>query len=156
MNEDMMVEVDGLKCVRNDTSSLEAWLIMHSFRRVLCGGEDFPGKNGQIAHFASCGLMQKEIDFIEEMNATGACPPVGMFMEQTGLIGVTDYEVVDETDLPGWDGSPNPVVLSNPRWYIDGKLVPVPPDMIMEDSPHDGLRQGRQRSSVRRRDVWRR
>ena len=156
MNDDMMVDVDGLKCVRNDTSSLEAWLIMHSFRRVLCGGEDFPDKKGQVAHFASCGLIQKEIDFIEEMNATGACPPVGMFMEQTGLIGVTDYEVVDETDLPGWDGSPNPVVLSNPRWYIDGKLVPVPPDMIMEDSPHDGLRQGRQRSSVRRRDVWRR
>ena len=156
MNDDMMVDVDGLKCVRNDTSSLEAWLIMHSFRRVLCGGEDFPDKKGQVAHFASCGLMQKEIDFIEEMNATGACPPVGMFMEQTGLIGVTDYEVVDETDLPGWDGSPNPVVLSNPRWYIDGKLVPVPPDITMEDSPHDGLRHGRQRSSAPRRDVWRR
>ncbi len=156
MNDDMMVDVEGLKCVRNDTSSLEAWLIMHSFRRVLCGGEDFPDKKGQVAHFASCGLMQKEIDFIEEMNVAGTCPPVGMFMEQSGLIGVTDYEVVDETDLPGWDGSPNPVVLSNPRWYLDGKLVPVPPDKIMEDSPQDGSRHGRQRSSARRRDVWRR
>ena len=156
MNHDIMVEVDGLKCVRNDTSSLEAWLIMHSFRRVLCGGEDFPGKKGQVAHFASCGLMQKEVDFIEEMSATGGCPPVSMFMEQTGLIGVTDYEVVDETDLPGWDGSPNPVVLSNPRWYIDGKLVPVPPDIVMEDGPRSGSRHGRQRSSARRRDVWRR
>ena len=156
MDKDMMVEVDGLKCVRNDTSSLEAWLIMHSFRRVLCGGEDFPDKKGLVAHFASCGLRQKEIDFIEEMNASGSCPPVGMFMEQSGLIGVTDYEVVDETDLPGWDGSPNPVILSNPRWYRDGKLVPVPPDIIMEDNSRNGLRHGRQRSSARRRDVWRR
>ena len=156
MDKDMMVEVDGLKCVRNDTSSLEAWLIMHSFRRVLCGGEDFPDKKGLVAHFASCGLMQKEIDFIEEMSASGSCPPVGMFMEQSGLIGVTDYKVVDETDLPGWDGSPNPVILSNPRWYRDGKLVPVPPDIIMEDNPRNGLRHGKQRSSARRRDVWRR
>ena len=156
MNDDMMVEVDGLSCVRNDTSSLEAWLIMHSLRRVLCGGEDFPSKKGQVAHFASCGLMQKEIDFIEGMSATGGCPPLGKFTEQSGLIGVTDYEVVAETDLPGWDGSPNPVVLSNPRWYIDGKLVPVPPDIIMEDNPCDGSRHGGQRSSARRRDVWRR
>ena len=156
MNDDMMVEVDGLSCVRNDTSPLEAWLIMHRLRRVLCGGEDFPSKKGQVAHFASCGLMQKEIDFIEGMSATGGCPPLGKFTEQSGLIGVTDYEVVAETDLPGWDGSPNPVVLSNPRWYIDGKLVPVPPDIIMEDNPCDGSRHGGQRSSARRRDVWRR
>ena len=47
MDKDMMVEVDGLKCVRNDTSSLEAWLIMHSFRRVLCGGAASPDKKGQ-------------------------------------------------------------------------------------------------------------
>ena len=156
MNDDMMVDVDGLKCVCNDTSSLEAWLIMHGFRRVLCGGEDFPARKGHIAHFASCGLMQKEIDFIEEMNATGAYPPVDMFMEQSGLIGVTDYEVVEETDLPGWDGSPNPVVLSNPRWYIDGKLVPVPPDVIIDDGPSAGSRHGGNRSSRRRRDLWRR
>ena len=156
MNDDMMVDVEGLSCVRNDTSALETWLIMHSLRRVLCGGEDFPDKKGHVAHFASCGLMQKEIDFIEEMSATGGCPPVGMFMEQSDLIGVTDYEVVDETDLPGWDGSPNPVVLSNPRWYIDGKLVPVPPDIIMEDGQRAGPRHGGQSSSARRRDVWRR
>ena len=45
-------------------------------------------KKGQVAHFASCGLMQKEIDFIEGMSATGGCPPLGKFTEQSGLIGV--------------------------------------------------------------------
>ncbi len=133
MMDEVMIEVDGVECVRNDTSALEAWLMMHGMRKVLCGGEDFPGRKGQIAHLASLPLMQKEIDFIEEMHRDGCYPPVGEFMAQSGIIGVTDYEVVESTDLPGWDGSPNPVILSNPRWYIDGKLVPVPPDIYLDD-----------------------
>ncbi len=27
--EDAMIEVAGIECVRNDTSALEAWLMMH-------------------------------------------------------------------------------------------------------------------------------
>ena len=38
---------------------------------------------------------------------------------------MTDFEVVESTDLPGWYGSPNPVILSNPHWLLDGHLVPV-------------------------------
>jgi len=149
--DDIMIEVDGIKCLRNDTSALEAWLIMHSLRRVLCGGEDFPMKKGQIAHIATQGLMQKEIDFIQEMNAGGSCPTVGMFMEQSGVIGVTDFEVVEETILPGWDGSPNPVILSNPRWYLDGKLIPVPPDRFLTEEEECRPRGRGARLSGRRR-----
>ena len=142
MNDDV-IEIDGIKCLVNDTSSLEAWLVLHSLRRVLCGGDDFPMKRGTIAHVASRGLMQKEVDFIEELSASGGCPSVGEFMSQSGVIGVTDFEVVESTDLPGWDGSPNPVILSNPRWYIDGKLVPVPPDVFLDDGRSADRRRGR-------------
>ena len=141
--KDNVMEIDGIKCLVNDTSSLEAWLVMHGFRRVLCGGKDFPMKKGTMVHVASCGLMQKEVDFIEEMSASGGCPSVGEFMSQSGVIGVTDFEVVESTNLPGWDGSPNPVVLSNPRWCIDGKLVPVPADVFLGDGGSADRRRGK-------------
>lgn len=145
-DEDMFIDVDGIRCLRYDTSALEGWLIMHSMRKVLCGGDDFPVKRGKMAIVASDPLMQKEIDFIEMMSATGGCPPVGVFMEQQGtIVGVVDFEVVKETCYPGWDGSPNPVVFSNPHWLKNGKLVPVQPDIFIDDDRrgHGGRRGSR-------------
>jgi len=149
-NEDNEAHVDvaGIRCVRYDTSALEGWLIMHSFRRVICGGEDFPTPSGKLAVVASLPLMQKEIDFIEEMNADGSCPPVGAFLEQFGsIVGVVDFETAVVTDLPGWDGTPNPVILSNPHRLKDGKLVPVPPDVFLPDERRDDRRHGARASA---------
>ena len=125
---------DGDECYVNHTSALECWLIMHSMRRVLNGGEEFPKRKGRIVHVASDPLQPKEIAFIEEMHAGGACPSVKMFEDQFGtVVGVTDFEVRESTILPGWDGSGKPAVLSNPKWYQDGVYVPVPPDYQMSE-----------------------
>ena len=125
---------DGDECYVNHTSALECWLIMHSMRRVLNGGEDFPKRKGRLVHVASDPLQPKEIAFIEEMHAGGACPSVKMFEAQFGtVVGVTDFEVRETTTLPGWDGSGKPAVLSNPKWYQDGVYVPVPPDYQMSE-----------------------
>ena len=141
------IDVAGVRCVRYDTSALEGWLMMHGLRRVICGGEDFPSRCGKLAVIASQPLMQKEIDFIGEMSAGGSCLPVGTFLEQMGrVVGVVDFEVVQETDLPGWDGTPNPVVLSNPQWFMNGSLVPVPPDVFVSDE-HRTRRNPRERAS---------
>ena len=126
---------------------------MHGFRRVLCGGDASPARSGKVAHVASHGLMQKEIDFIEQMSGTGDYPPLARFLEQSGIIGVTDFEVVESTDLPGWDGSPNPVILSNPHWLLDGHLVPVPPDFVIDDRTAVALSSIRSRRNHR---SWRR
>jgi hypothetical protein len=142
--DDMYIEIAGLRCVRHDTSALEGWLIMHSFRRVICGGEVFPVKRGKLGIVASDPLMQKEIDFINEMSADGGCPSVGTFMNQYGtVVGVVDFEVVSETDLPGWDGTPNPVILSNPHWLENGELIPVPPDVFLSEDRHGERRRPR-------------
>jgi len=147
------IEVAGVRCVRYDTSALEGWLAMHSLRRVICGGEDFPSRRGKIAFVASQPLMQKEIDFIEEMSADGGCPTVGTFLEQTGsIVGVVDFEVAEKTDLPGWDGTPNPVILSNSHWFIDGALVPVPPDVFPSDERRADRRHNTRVSPRGRRD----
>ena len=161
MAENETITVCGIECLVNDTSALEAWLVMHSFRRVLCGGDTFPAKKGTIAHVASQELLQKEIDFIEEMSATGGCPPLKEFIKRKGIVGVTDFEVVESTDLPGWDGTPNPVLLSNPRWFMDGKLVPVLPDIFIEedvDESGTGVRLSRRERRLRQRERrrWRR
>jgi len=149
--EEMYVDVCGVRCLRHDTSALEGWLIMHNLRRVLCGGEDFPLKRGKLAVVSSCPLMQKEIDFIEEMSSTGGCPPVGAFMEMFDeVVGVVDFEVREKTDLPGWDGSPNPVLLSNPHWFRNGKLEPVPPDVYVDDDRHGDHRHRSGRGFRRR------
>ncbi len=151
--DDVTIEVDGIECVRNDTSSLEAWLMMHGIRKVLCGGEDFPGRKGQIAHLASVPLLQREIEFIEAMNRDGCFPSVDVFKGKSGIIGVMDYEVVESTDLPGWDGSANPVILSNPRWYVDGKLVSASQDGCPDDErrgPDDRDSRNAARPSRRR------
>ena len=125
---------DGDECYVNHPSALECWLIMHSMRRVLNGGEEFPKRKGRIVHVASDPLQPKEIAFIEEMHAGGACPSVKMFEDQFGtVVGVTDFEVRETTTLPGWDGSGKPAVLSNPKWYQDGVYVPVPPDYQMSE-----------------------
>ena len=50
---------DGDKCYVNHTSALECWLIMHSMRRVLNGGEDFPKRKGRLVHVASDPLQPK-------------------------------------------------------------------------------------------------
>ena len=150
-NEQNFMDVEGLHCVRHDTSALEGWLMMHGLRRVLCGGESFPVRKGKLAVVASEPLLQKEIDFIAEMSAGGGCPPVGAFLEQTGnIVGVVDFEVAEATDLPGWDGSPNPVILSNPHWLLDGNLVPVPPDVILSDNSRSERRSARNSSRGRR------
>ena len=52
---------DGDECYVNHTSALECWLIMHSMRRVLNGGEDFPKRKGRLVHVASDPLQPKEI-----------------------------------------------------------------------------------------------
>jgi len=151
-DNEAFVDVAGVRCVRHDTSALEGWLIMHSLRRVLCGGEDFPSSSGKLAVIASQPLMQKEIDFINEMSRDGSCPPVGAFLEQTGsIVGVVDFEIERETDLPGWDGTPNPVLLFNPHWFMEGKLVPVPPDMFLPDERRDERRHGARVSARGRR-----
>lgn len=151
--QDGFVEVAGVLCVRHDTSALEGWLIMHGLRRVICGGDEFPLRGGKLAVIASQPLMPKELDFIGEMSAGGSFPPVEDFLEQTGkVIGVVDFEVVRKTDLPGWDGTPNPAILSNPHWLKDGKLVPVPPDVLWSEERHRGRpRRGRSSGSDRRR-----
>ena len=131
MNEP--IEICGLQCLRDDTSALEAWLMMHSLRRVICGCDELPSRRGTFAHFATVPLQPKEIAFIEQMARDSGFPPVEVFRLQHGLVGVTDYEVVESTVLPGWDGTPYPVVLSNPRWFRDGILVPVPPDICLDD-----------------------
>ena len=141
-NENLYIEIAGVRCVRYDTSALEGWLMMHSLRRVICGGEGFPARRGKLGIVASAPLMQKEIDFINEMSGSGSCPPVGAFMEQLGqIVGVVDFEVATETDLLGWDGTPNPVILSNPHWFEDGELTPVPPDVFVSDGCQSGRRR---------------
>jgi len=155
MNETTM-NIDGLDCYIQETTALEAWFAMHGFRRVLCSDSPPPARTGRLVFIACLPMEPKEADFIREMSATGEMPPVEAFLEISGVVGVTDFEVVEKTDLPGWDGTPNPTVLSNPRWYIDGKLVPVPPDLIVPDEPYaddphaTDARQHRSRRSGRR------
>lgn len=77
--------------------------------------------------------LPKEIDFILEQQAWGNFPSLDQFLSVQGIVGVTDFEVAESTDLPGWDGESIPVILSNPRWYRDGRLVPAHP--AIEASP---------------------
>ena len=158
MNEENII-VDGIECQIYETTALEAWLAMHGLRRVLCGDADHQApKTGCIAHVVARPLEPKEIAFIEEQSACGEFPSLDKFLGISGLVGVTDFEIVESTDLPGWDGSPNPVILSNPRWFIEGKLVPCPPDIVIQDeSPATESRlQSRQVRRAARRAAARR
>lgn len=134
MNE-TTITIDGLECYVQETTALEAWFVMHGLRRVLCGWTDDDPKEGRLAFVVEQPLEPKEIAFINEQASTGGMPPLEEFLSISGLVGVTDFRVVESTDLPGWDGSPNPAVLSNPRWLFDGKLVPAAPVVVAEEEP---------------------
>ncbi len=127
-----MMEVAGIQCHVHETSALEAWFMMNGFRQVICADEP-PAQRGTLVVVASEPLAAKEENFILEMSATGGCPPLNAFLEISGIVGVVDFHVESTTDLPGWDGESIPVVLSNPRWFRDGKLIPVPPPIIMDE-----------------------
>ena len=145
-----MMDVAGIHCYVHDTTALEAWFMMNSLRQVICADEP-PAQRGTLALVVSQPLLPKEEDFIVEMSRTGECPSLDKFLEISGLVGVVDFHVEKTTDLPGWDGTSIPVILSNPRWYRDGELVPAPPPFIIPDD-HDT----HERRPRRERRRWRR
>ena len=134
MNE-TTITIDGLECFIQETTALEAWFVMHGLRQVLCGWTDDDPKKGHLAFVVEQPLEPKEIAFINEQASIGGMPPLEEFLAISGLVGVTDFRVVESTALPGWDGSPNPAVLSNPRWLFDGKLVPASPVFVTGNDP---------------------
>ena len=139
-----MMDVAGIHCHVYDTTALEAWFMMNSLRQVICADEP-PAQRGTLAVIVTQPLLPKEENFIIEMSQTGGCPPLDMFLEISGLVGVVDFHVEKTTDLPGWDGDSIPVVLSNPRWYRDGGLSPAHPPVVIPDD-----RERRPRRHTRR------
>ena len=123
-----VMDVAGLRCYVHETTALEAWFVMQGLRQVICADE-VPAERGRIVHVVTQPPLQKEIDFILEQQSWGNFPSPDTFLSVHGIVGVTDFEVAESTDLPGWDGDSIPVILSNPRWYRDGNLVPAQPSI---------------------------
>ncbi len=145
-----MMDVAGIHCYVHDTTALEAWFMMNSLRQVICADEP-PAQRGTLALVVSQPLLPKEENFIVEMSRTGECPSLDKFLEISGLVGVVDFHVEETTDLPGWDGDSIPIILSNPRWFRDGKLVPQRPPTILPDEPERRPRRNRPPRRDRRR-----
>ena len=124
-----VMDVAGLRCHVYETSALEAWLAMQGLRQVICADKP-PAQCGRIVHVVTQPPSPKEIDFILSQQVWGNFPSLDQFLAVHGIVGVTDFEVAATTDLPGWDGESIPVILSNPRWYRDGRLVPAHPAVV--------------------------
>ena len=147
-----MMEIAGIPCHVDETTALEAWFMMNGLRRVICADAP-PAMRGSLVHIVTKPLEPKEIAFIREQMEQGNFPPLSEFQRITGIVGVTDFHVEPSTDLPGWDGESIPVILENPRWYMDGELVPVPPPMVFSE-PRKGKPRhppGHRRGRNRRR-----
>ena len=114
-----VMDVAGLRCHVYETSALEAWLAMQGLRQVICADEP-PAQCGRIVHVVT--ILSQQV--------WGNFPSIDQFLAVQGIVGVTDFEVAATTDLPGWDGESIPVILSNPRWYRDGRLVPAHPAVV--------------------------
>lgn len=138
------IDVAGICCYVYETSSLEAWLMMHHLRQVI-GVDDPPALCGSLAVVVTQLLNPGEIDFINEMSLTGGCPSLDKFIEIRGLVGVLDFHVEHSTDLPGWDGEGVAVILANPRWLRDGKLVPALSPIVRSESRSCRSRRQRRR-----------
>lgn len=121
-----MMDVAGLRCCVHETTALEAWFVMQGLRQVICADE-MPAERGRVVHVVTQPPRQSEIDFILEQQSWDFFPSLDTFLSVHGIVGVTDFEVAESTELPGWDGYSIPVILSNPRWYSDGHLVPAHP-----------------------------
>lgn len=145
-NSQDTMDVAGVRCHVYETTALEAWFMMNRLRQVLCA-DCPPARRGTLAVVVSRPIQPGEMNFILEMSQTGGCPPLDQFMEIQGLVGVIDFHLEKTTDLPGWDGASVPVVLSNPCWFRDGKLVPAQKPMVVPDS-----RFRRPRRSERKRN----
>ena len=128
-----IIDVAGIRCHVYETTALEAWFAMNGFRQVI-GADDPPALSGTLAHVVTQPLEPKEVDFILQQSAAGNFPSLDKFLEIHGIVGVTDFHVEASTDLPGWDGEGVAVILTNPRWYLGGELVPVPQPVAMPES----------------------
>lgn len=120
--------------------------MMNQLRQVI-GADEPPAQRGSLAIVVSQPLGFGEINFIREMSRTGGCPPLDKFSEIHGLVGILDFHVERSTELDGWDGEGVAVILENPRWWLDGQLIPVPRPMLRQE----GLSQYSRRSRCRRR-----
>lgn len=142
-----MMDIAGIPCHVHETTALEAWFMMNGFRRVICADEP-PAMRGTLVVIVTEPLEPKEIAFITEQMAQGNFPPLSEFQRISGIVGIADFHVESFTDLPGWDGESIPVILENPRWYMDGELVPVPPPRVLPEARKGGRRHppGRHRS----------
>ena len=96
MNE-TTITIDGLECFIQETTALEAWFVMHGLRQVLCGWTDDDPKKGHLAFVVEQPLEPKEIAFINEQASIGGMPPLEEFLAISGLVGVTDFRVVEST-----------------------------------------------------------